>query len=163
MLHTFSGTFIQLRAGDTGGPGDHGLLTFLRSKKKKGKQRKARKTFKAEPTKRLSLSSKCYCFRHSRASRIQKFFLSINHSGRQFFSVFYGPSTLKSISPTLQLNICEWLLMKLEIFKDRLTQFIIPALGKTSIQQEIFGEKMFCGKCSCRVIRTTDENSWKAS
>ena len=48
---------------------------FLRSKKKKEKQREKRKTFKEETIKRLSPRSKCYCFRHSRASRIQKIFL----------------------------------------------------------------------------------------
>ena len=47
--------------------------TFLPSKKKKGKQRKAKKTFKAENIKRLSLKSKLYCLSHSRASRIQNF------------------------------------------------------------------------------------------
>ena len=34
---------------------------------------------------------------------------------------------------------------------------------KTSIQQNMIGEKMFCGKCFRRVIRTSDENSWKTS
>ena len=34
---------------------------------------------------------------------------------------------------------------------------------KTSIHQEMLGEKMFCGKCSCKVIRARDENSWKTS
>ena len=38
------------------------------------KQRRTGKTFKAETIKRLSLTSKCYCFSHSRASRIQQFF-----------------------------------------------------------------------------------------
>ena len=42
--------------------------TFLCSKKKKWKQRKARKTFKAETIKRLSLRSKLYCLSHSRTS-----------------------------------------------------------------------------------------------
>ena len=74
---------------------------FLCSKKKKGKQRKPRNTFKSDTIKRLSLRSKLYCLSHSRASRIQTFFLSDNHGGRQYFSVFHGPSTLKSISPTL--------------------------------------------------------------
>ena len=58
------------RAGDTGGHGS--LPTFLRGKKKKGRQRQKRKGFKAETIKRLSPSSK-YCFSHSRASRIRKF------------------------------------------------------------------------------------------
>ena len=76
--------------------------TFLRSKKKKRKQRKKkRKIFKAETIKRLSPRSKCYCFSHSRASRIQKFFFSPNHGGRQYLPVFKGPSSLKSILPGL--------------------------------------------------------------
>ena len=83
------------------GGGGHGLPTFLRSKKKRGKQRKVRKTFKAETIKRLSLRSKLHCLSHSRASRIQNFFLSANHGGRQYFSVFHGPCTLKCISPAL--------------------------------------------------------------
>ena len=44
--------------------------TFLRSKKKKGRQKQKRKGFKAETIKRLSSRSKYYCFSHSRASRI---------------------------------------------------------------------------------------------
>ena len=75
--------------------------TFLCSKKKKGRQREKRKGFKAETIKRLSPRSKCYCFNHSRASRIQKFFLLVNHGGRQYISVFHGLPTLKSISPAL--------------------------------------------------------------
>ena len=98
-------TFLFIICSFTGpatlGAGD----TFLCSKKKKGNQRKARKTFKAETIKRLSLRSKLYCLRYSRASRIQKFFLWANHGGRQYFSVFHGPSTLKSISSAL-FNIC---------------------------------------------------------
>ena len=31
----------------------------------------------------------------------KKFFLLVNHGGRQYFSVFHGPSTLKTISPAL--------------------------------------------------------------
>ena len=45
--------------------------TFLRSKMKKMKQRKKRKSFKAETIKRLSPKSKCYCFSHSRVSKIK--------------------------------------------------------------------------------------------
>ena len=48
--------------------------TFLRSKKKNGNKGKTRKSFKAETIKKLSPRSKCYCFSHSRASRIQKLF-----------------------------------------------------------------------------------------
>ena len=59
------------------------------------------KSFKAETIKRLSPKSKCYCFSHCKASRIQKFSLSANHGGQQYFSVFHGPSTLKCISPAL--------------------------------------------------------------
>ena len=78
---------IQTGSATPGRPGGHGPPTFLHSKKKKGKQREKRKGFKAETIKRLSPRSKYYCFNHSRASRIQKF--------------FHGPSTLKSISPAL--------------------------------------------------------------
>ena len=72
---------------------------FFRSKKKIGGKRKKRKSFKAKTIKRLSPRSRCYYFSHSRASRIEKFFLSANHGGRHSSSVFHGPSTLKSISP----------------------------------------------------------------
>ena len=64
--------------------------TFLRSKKKKGRQREKRKGFKAETIKRLSPRSTRYCFNHSRGSRIRKFFLSANHGGRQYFLVFHA-------------------------------------------------------------------------
>ena len=47
--------------------------TFLRSIKKNGVKRKKRNSFKAETIKRLSPSTKCYCFSHYRASIIQKF------------------------------------------------------------------------------------------
>ena len=99
-------TMRLIRAGDTeGGWGEgHGTPTFLRSKKKKGKQWEKRKTFKAETIKRLSPRSKCYCFSHSRASRIQKFFWSAKHGGRQYLSVFHGPSALKSILPVLLIG-----------------------------------------------------------
>ena len=49
----------------------------------------------------MSPRLKCYYFSHSRASRIQKFFFSDNHGGQQYFSMFHGPSTLKSISGAL--------------------------------------------------------------
>ena len=54
--------------GGPGGPCPSSHFFVLQ--KKKGKQRKARKTFKAETIKRLSLRSKLYCLSHSRASRI---------------------------------------------------------------------------------------------
>ena len=59
---------------------------------------------KVETIKRLSPRLKCYCFSHSGAPRIQSFFLSANHDGRQYFPLFLGPSTLKSISPALALD-----------------------------------------------------------
>ena len=69
-----------------GWAGGHAPLpVFLRSKQKKGKQKKKRKGFKTEAIKRLSPRPKCYCFNHSRASRIQKFFLPANHGSRQYF------------------------------------------------------------------------------
>ena len=74
-------------AGDIGGGAGASPSNFF-SRKKKGKK----KLFKAGTIKRLSPRSKGYCFSHSRASTIQKFFLSDNRVGRQYFSVFHGPS-----------------------------------------------------------------------
>ena len=66
---------IQGRRHRGRGTGGDDTLTFLLSKKKKGKQRKKWNSFKAETIKRLSPRSKCYCFSHSTASKIQKIFL----------------------------------------------------------------------------------------
>ena len=93
------------RDGDTGEPGAPLPLTFffffcLRSKKK-GKPNEKRKSFKAEAIKKLSPRSKCYCFSHCGAPRIQKFFLSANHGAWQYFHVFHGPYILKFILPAL--------------------------------------------------------------
>ena len=33
--------------------------------------------------------------------------------------------------------------------------------GKASSQLKMLRGNMFSGKCSCRLIRTSDENSWK--
>ena len=94
---------IKARAGYTGEGGWAAMpSTFLRSKKKKKEQREKWNGFKAETIKRLSPKSKYYCFSHSRASRIRKFFLSANHGSRQYFPVLYGPPTLKSISAALK-------------------------------------------------------------
>ena len=47
-----------------------------------------------------------------------------------------------------------------KILNDRLIPFIKKiAYGKTSIQKEMLGGKMFCEKCPFRVVRTSDENS----
>ena len=54
---------------------------------KKRKQRVKRKSLKAETIKKLPPSSKCYCFSHSRASRIQKFFLSPSRWPTMLFTV----------------------------------------------------------------------------
>ena len=78
-------------------------LSFLRSKEKKRKQKKKR--YNAEPICRLLPRSKCYCFSHSRASKIQKCFLSANHDGRQYCSMLHGPYNLKFI--LLVLFFCE--------------------------------------------------------
>ena len=106
-----------LRAGDTRGVG--GLCqpplpthththtythTFLRGKNEKQKQMEKRKDFKAKTIKRLSPRSKFYCLSHFRASKTQKKILSANNVDRQYFSVFHGPSTMKSISEALTLE-----------------------------------------------------------
>ena len=51
---------------------------FCVAKRKKLNKGKKGKSFKAETIKRLPPKSKCYCFSHCRASRIEKFFLSAN-------------------------------------------------------------------------------------
>ena len=56
------------------------------------------KYFKTEVFQNIS---KCHCFNHSRAFRIQKVLLSPYHVDRQKFSVFHDPSTLTSILPAL--------------------------------------------------------------
>ena len=86
--------FYHTGLATTGGPGRPGWPwppTFLRSKKEKEVKEKKSKSFKAETIKRLSPGSKCRCFSHSRASRIQKLFLSANHGGEQYFSVLAPP------------------------------------------------------------------------
>ena len=76
---------VCYKAGDTRGPYTQ---TFLGSKKKKREiKKKNERSFKAETIKRLSPRSKCYCFSHSRASRIQ-FFLSSNYGGQHCSSMF---------------------------------------------------------------------------
>ena len=67
--------FDKNRANNTGRIGWRGVWEgeggrtwhhqFLVSKNKKGEKRKKIKAFKAEAVKRLSPSSKCYCFSHS--------------------------------------------------------------------------------------------------
>ena len=65
---------------------------FCIAKRKNGNKGKSRKDFKAETIKRLSPRLKCYSFSYSSVSRIQKFFFSANHGGRQYFPMFLGPS-----------------------------------------------------------------------
>ena len=77
-----------------GWPSGAWLPTFLCSKSKEGKQREKRKSFKAETIKRLSPNSKCYCF-----SNVYCFI--VGRLEFKYFSLFHGPSTLKSISPAL--------------------------------------------------------------
>ena len=94
---------LIFRVGNTGegwGQGGHAPPhpLFCIAKRKNGNKGESRKDFKAETIKRLSPRLKCYCFSHSRAPRIQKLFLSANHGNQQYFPVFLGPSTLKSIS-----------------------------------------------------------------
>ena len=86
---------MSTQGGDSGGPGRgcHGSSTFLRSKNRKGKQRK-KKIFKAETIKRLLARSKCYCFNYSSASRIQKFSCRPNMVANNTFQ--------SSISPPLR-------------------------------------------------------------
>ena len=74
--------------------------TFLGSKKKKGKQRKKRVSMQR-------LLNGCHQSQNVTLLVILehpefKNFLSVNHSARQYFPVFHGPSTFKSISLALK-------------------------------------------------------------
>ena len=79
--------------------------TFLYSKKKKGKQGKKERFSKQKLLKSCHQGQNVtvLAILESRVSRIQKIFLSATHGSQQYFSVFHGPSTLKSISPALLL------------------------------------------------------------
>ena len=56
---------------------------FCIAKRKQENKGEKRNNFRGETIKRLSQRSKCYCFSHSRAFKIQKFFYSANHCGRK--------------------------------------------------------------------------------
>ena len=60
--------------------------------------------FKAETTERLTPRAKCYCFRHYRASRIQKLSLLANHGDQQYFSVLHGPFEIHFAGTVFNIN-----------------------------------------------------------
>ena len=116
------------RAGDTGGAvGGHTMTpppptpTFLHSKNKKGRQREKGKGFKAETIKRLSPRSKYYCFNHSRASRIRKFF-SVPWS--PYFEIhFAGPALEVFVSFPQVTSRSSNIFIRFIKFEDLLTTF----------------------------------------
>lgn len=71
--------------------GVHGPQLFCVAKRKRGNKGKKEQSFKEETIERLSLRSKYYYFRHSRASKIEKSFFLVNYGGRKYFSVFHAP------------------------------------------------------------------------
>ena len=83
-----------------------GPTIFFVAKKRDTKEK--RKSFKSETIKRLSINIlKNYQNVNVLASleRLEfKFFWSANQGGQQYFSVFHGPYTLKSILPALLLG-----------------------------------------------------------
>ena len=79
-----------------GRPGGHGLPPlFFVVKRKSGEKGKKERVSKQK------LLKGCHQGQNVDVSAIQKFFLSANHGGRHYFSVFHGPSTLKSILQAL--------------------------------------------------------------
>ena len=75
--------------------------------------------------------------------------------------MFFSEICVISRTPTWS-NTYEQLQNKLQILKDHLIQFIKEVVyGKTSIQKEMFGENMFCGKCPFGVIGAKYESLWK--
>ena len=98
------------------------FLAFRLAKRKKGNKRKQKllRLLKLSKTiKRLSPRLKYYCFSHSRISRIQKFFLSASHGGRQYFSLFSPVKNTfftfcKLDSDTFKLlNCLDWISLKI--------------------------------------------------
>ena len=77
---------------------------FSVTKRKKGNKEKKKGCFKVETIKRLLPRSKCYCFSHSRVSRIQLFFVGQPQWPTILFSVTW-PSTFGFISQVLILYI----------------------------------------------------------
>ena len=101
--------------GGRGGRKDIAPPIFSEQKGKKGEKRKKRKTFKAETLKSLSLSSKCYCFSHSWATRIQIFFLGqpcwltilVSVPWSLHFEIhFADPEENKMIKKTCEVSTC---------------------------------------------------------
>ena len=91
-------SFTKSGPATPGGEGRGGMASPLfciakRKKGDKGKKDRISKQILLKGMVKILLSprSKYYCFSHSRASRIRKFFLSANHVGLQYISVFYGP------------------------------------------------------------------------
>ena len=104
---------------------------------------KSRKNFKAETIKRLSPRLNCYCFSHSRAPRIQKFFLSADHGGREYFSLFLGPSTLKSILPALffkfsQCTVFAFIVLAWEVFVFSSFSYASSFSSETACSQSVY-------------------------
>ena len=97
----------EIRTGETWALKLPWPLTFVRSKKTKGKQRKKDKSFKAETTKKglsvnvLAILELLEC---------KNFSFRPTTGAQQYFSVHNGPSNLKSISTTLE--ICSKLTIK---------------------------------------------------
>ena len=79
------------------------FFAFAQQKEKRETKGK-KKTFKAETIKRLSPRSKCYCFSHSRASRIQRFFCWSSLVADSTCQCSMAPPLWKSISPALSTN-----------------------------------------------------------
>lgn len=98
---------------------------FFVQQKNNRKQWKKRKHFKVDTIKRLPPRSKCYYSSQSRASRIQKLFLSANHGGRQYFSMFHGLSLLKSIFSALNniRSLRSFCFSLISVFIEVLTMF----------------------------------------
>ena len=61
-----------------------------------------KKGFQSRNYEKAVTKVKILLFSHSRASRIRKFFLSDNHGGREYFSVFHAPHPL--ISPHFEIH-----------------------------------------------------------
>ena len=83
------------------GRGAHDPFTFSRGKKKNGKQRKKRKSLKAETIKCCQQGQNVTILALPERPEFKMFFLSAIYGGQQYFSVFNGPTKIHFAGPTV--------------------------------------------------------------
>ena len=98
--HKYQYFRLNYRAGDTGVGGVGGVGVSV-VKRKKGDKEKKERVSKQKLLKGCHQGQNIIVLTILERLEFEKFFLSANHGGRQYFPVFHGTPTLKSISPAL--------------------------------------------------------------